>query len=54
MLVVSVRAAFDPKKLTRASEQLREVSRRLVVCYLHRTEVVELLDRQEYHLTSLS
>ena len=30
MLVVSVTAALDPRKLTRASEQLREVGRRLV------------------------
>ena len=29
MLIVSVRAALDPRKLTRASEQLREVGRRL-------------------------
>ena len=53
MLVVSVRAALDPRKLTRASEQLREVGRRLVACYLSRTEVVGLSDRYNHHLTSL-
>ena len=42
MLVVSVRAALDPRKLARASEQLREVGRRLVACY---TEAVGLPDR---------
>ena len=45
MLVVSVRAALDPRKLTRASEQLREVGRRLVACYLCRKEAVGLSDR---------
>ena len=47
MLVVSVRAALYPRKLTRASEQLREVGRRLVACYLRRirTEAVGLSDR---------
>ena len=45
MLVVLVRTALDPRKLTRASEQLREVGRRLVACYLRRTEAVELSDR---------
>ena len=45
MLVVSGSAALDPRKLTRASEQLREVGRRLVACYLRRTETVGLSDR---------
>ena len=45
MLVVSVRAGLDPRKLTRASEQLREDGRRLVACYLRRTEAVGLSDR---------
>ena len=45
MLVASVRAALDPRKLTRGSEQLSEVGRRLVACYLHRTEAVGLSDR---------
>ena len=45
MLVVSVRAALDTRKLTRASEQLREVGRRLVACYLRMTEAVGLSDR---------
>ena len=53
MLVVSVRAGLDPRKLTRASEQLREVGRRLVACYLRRTEAVGLSDRKEHYLTSL-
>ena len=45
MLVVSGSAALDPRKLTKASEQLREDSRRLVACYLRRTEAVGLSDR---------
>ena len=45
MLVVSGSATLDPRKLIRASEQLREVGRRLVVCYLRRTEAVGLSDR---------
>ena len=45
MLVVSVRAALDPRKLTRTSKQLREVGRRLVACYLRRTKAVGLSDR---------
>ena len=45
MLVVSVRAALDPSKLARVSEQLREVGRRSVACYLRRTEAVGLPDR---------
>ena len=45
MLVVSGRAASDPRKLTRASEQLREVGRMLVACCLRRTEAVGLSDR---------
>ena len=45
MLVVSVRAALDPRKLTRASEQLREVGRRLVACYLRKTEALGLSNR---------
>ena len=42
MLVVSGSAALDPRKLT---EQLREVGRRLVACYLRSTEAVGLSDR---------
>ena len=45
MLVVLGSAALDPRKLTRASEQIREVGRRLVACYLRRTEAVGLSDR---------
>ena len=44
MLVVLVRVALGPRKLTRASEQLWEVGRRLMACYLSRTEVVGLSD----------
>ena len=45
MLVVSGSAVLDLRKLTRASEQLREVGRRLVACYQRRTEAVGLSDR---------
>ena len=45
MLVMSMRDALDPRKLTRASEQLREVGKRLVACYLRRPEAVGLSDR---------
>ena len=45
MLAVLESAALDPRKLTRASEQLREVGRRLVACYLRRTEAVGFSDR---------
>ena len=44
MLAVSGSAALDPRKLTRASEQLREVGR-LVACYLRRTEAVRFSDK---------
>ena len=36
---------LDPRKLTRSPEQLREVGRRLVACYVRRTEEVGLSDR---------
>ena len=42
MLVVLVRAALDPQETNKG---LREVGRRLVACYLCRTEAVELSDR---------
>ena len=45
MLAVLGSAALDPRKLTRASEQLREAGRRLVACYLRRTEAVGFSDR---------
>ena len=45
MLDVSGSAALDPRKLTRASEQLREVGRRLVAFYQCGTEAVGLSDR---------
>ena len=37
--------SLDPRKLTRASEQLREVGRRLMGCYLRRTKAVGVSDR---------